>query len=102
MAASMLAMDVSSQARDTIDATVREFVSKFALRDIEIRAAEDHYGEPALFIDVRHDLSQTPIEPEVLTSLVISLQRKLLDIGEDRFPFVRHHFDDDQKVAGYK
>jgi hypothetical protein len=98
----MLAMDVSLRARDTIDAAVREFVSRFALRDIEIRVGEDHDGDPVLLIDVRHDLSTTLIEPVVLNDLAVEIQMRLLKLGEERFPLVRHHFSDEQKVAGYK
>jgi hypothetical protein len=80
-----------------IDATVREMMAPYALREVKIRAAYNHADEPAIFIDIEHDLSPTPIDQNVLYALDRRIHDHVWDSGDDRFPYVFHHFHEDQK-----
>jgi hypothetical protein len=56
-----------------IERTVRERMGPYALRTIDVRAGEDHDGDPVIYIQVRHDLSETPIDPQVNAKLSFDL-----------------------------
>jgi hypothetical protein len=47
---------------------------------------------------VRHDLSETPIDPQVNAKLSFDLWQLLLNAGETRFPHVRPKYHEQQKV----
>ena len=81
-----------------IERTVRESMSPYALREIDVRSGEDHDGDPVIFVEVRHDLSETPIDPAVNARLSFDLWQLLLKAGETRFPHVRHKYHEQQKV----
>lgn len=76
-------------------------MSGFEVRSVEIAAGEDHDGDPVLFVEVNHDLSGTPVDPRILSSLVVQIRNELAEAGETRFPLIRHHFAEKQKVVGF-
>lgn len=78
--------------------TVREGMQAFGLRDVSVRAGEDHEGEPVLFIVAEYELSETPIDTTVTAALTTKLRDRLWAAGETRFPHTRHKFPEAQKV----
>jgi hypothetical protein len=89
---------------ELIERTVRESMAPFGLRAVDVRAGEDHDGDPVIFVEAHYDLSERPIDPRLtakLTSrLTTTLRDRLWERGEIRFPHVRHKFDERQKVVG--
>ena len=81
-----------------IRVTVSESMQAFGLRNLSVRAGEDHDGDPALFIEVNYDLTDTPIDTAVTAVLTTKLRDKLWAVGETRFPHIRHRFSEEQKV----
>jgi hypothetical protein len=81
-----------------IERTVRERMSPYALKTIDVRAGADHDGDPVIYVEVRHDLSERPIDPEVNAKLSFDLWQLLLDAGETRFPHVRPRYHEQQEV----
>jgi hypothetical protein len=77
---------------------VRESMLSFGLRDVSVRAGEDHDGEPVLFIEAEYVLSDMPIDTTVTAALTTKLRDKLWAAGETRFPHIRHRFPEAQKV----
>ena len=98
----MIAQDI---VEDDVAVAIREIVERemgpFGLCSVKVRAAEDHDGDPILLIDADYGLGDKPIEPTVVAGLVTKLRDRLWKLGETRFPHIRHHFPDQQKVAGY-
>lgn len=88
---------ISPEILSFIEATVREMMAPYAVREIRIRASEDHDGDPAIFVDIDHDLSTTPVDTKDLRRLSKRILDRLWELGEDRFAYVRHHYHDDQK-----
>jgi hypothetical protein len=43
-----------------------------------------------------------PVDPEITIATGSELDRKLIALGELRFPHLRHHFDEAQKVRGFR
>jgi hypothetical protein len=81
-----------------IGRTIRETMEPFGLRSVEVRAGEDHDGDPVIFVEAQYDLSATPIDPAVNAKLSFDLWQLLLAAGEARFPHVRHKYHEQQKV----
>ncbi len=91
---------VDSDIVALIEETVRESMSPFGLRSVNVRAGEDHDGDPVIFVEAQYDLSERPIDPTVTAKLTTTLRDRLWERGEIRFPHVRHKFDERQKVVG--
>lgn len=82
---------------ELIRTTVHESMHPFGLRDVSVRAGEDHDGDPVLFIEADYDLTDTPTDFSVTAALTTKLRDKLWDAGERRFPHLRHRFATGQK-----
>ena len=89
---------VTIEAVEIVKQTIRESMGPFGLRDVHVRAGEDHDGDPVLFIEALYDLSETPVDPSVTARLVSILRDRLWKFGERRFPHIRHKFDEHQEV----
>ncbi len=81
---------------------VRESMEPFGLRDVIVRAGEDHDGDPVLFITAEYDLTDRQTDIPVTAALTTKLRDKLWATGETRFPHVRHNFADGQKIKPRK
>jgi hypothetical protein len=77
-----------------IERTVRESMSPFGLKSVEVEPGEDHDGDPVIFVEANYDLSGTPIDTEVTARLTSVLRDRLWEAGERRFPHIHHNFDE--------
>ena len=69
--------------------------------DFEIRSIkvdEDWSGDEAIFVELWYRLSTSEFDPELMTRVRSAVRAMLVDNDEDRFPFIRHHLPDGQKV----
>ena len=89
---------VKAEIVELIRQTVRTSMKPFGLKTVDVRAGEDHDGDPVIFIEAQYDLSETPLELGVTGKLASILWDRLLRAGETRFPHVRHKFHEKQKV----
>lgn len=86
---------------DTIEEVVRAEMDRFGLDRVTVTPGEDHDGDPILLIEAHYRLSDQPVEPKVMAGLATKLRDRLWSLGETRFPHVRHHFAEQQKVVGF-
>jgi hypothetical protein len=84
---------------ELIKQTVRESMEPYGLRDVNVRAGEDHDGDPVIFVEAQYDLSERPIDTDVTARLMHVLRDRLWERGETRFPHIRHLFDERQTVS---
>lgn len=91
---------VSPQVRETVRRLMQEHLKAYGLQEAEVEAGPDHDGDPALFVDAYFQLSETPVDPKAVYPLTRYLREVLEELGEDRFPYIRYHFDENQKIAG--
>lgn len=80
--------------------TVQREMGPFGLTRVAVAAAPDHTGETILAIDADYDGSGSPVDPKVMAALGDKLRNRLWNHGEERFPYVRHHFPDNQRMLG--
>lgn len=92
---------VSLEVIEAIKAIVGEQMGPFGLRDVTVAPGEDHDGDPILEVAVEYDPRGRPIDTRIVAGLVTKLRDRLWEMGEPRFPHLRHHFDERQKVVGY-
>jgi hypothetical protein len=82
-----------------IEQTVRASMAPFGLKAVHVRPGEDHDGDPVILIEAQYDLTERPIEPDVLVKLGLALRDELWRHGETRFPHIEHKFDERHKVS---
>ena len=91
---------IKPSVRAAIDRILRENLSRFGLVRATIEPGDDHTGDPAIFIDAEYQLSDEPVDSRVTLATQSMLRDNLIKLGEHRFPYLRHHFAEGQKVLG--
>lgn len=94
--------DVRPEVAREIEKALRTALLNYGFQGADINPGLDHDGDPVLFIDVRYRRSDAPVTADALIRAMRAVRRKLDDFGEERFPHIRHHFDDQQKVADHR
>ena len=89
---------VEPEIVELIERTVRESMQPFGLKSVDVRAGEDHDGDPVIFVEAHYELSEAPVDTMVIIELDDKLWERLWNAGEKRFPHVRHRFDERQEV----
>ena len=90
----------SSEVREAVGRVLQEHLAVYGLEEATVETGWDHDGDPALFVDAYFRLSETPVDPQTVYPLTRYLREELATVGEERFPYIRYHFDENQKVAG--
>jgi hypothetical protein len=90
---------VEERVQTTITDVLARRMGAFGFRGANVHAGLDHDGEPVLFIEAEYDLVEEPIDPGVTVGLIGDLRNALDQIGESRFPHVRHMFSDEQRFS---
>ena len=90
--------DLKPELRDRIKAIVDGVLHQYDIEALDIKVAEDASGEEAIFVDLRYLLSPREFDPKLMSKVRSSVRSMLVDNDELRFPYIRHHFQDGQKV----
>jgi hypothetical protein len=95
-----------TEIRDDVIATINEVLKRrlgrFGFTRAQIRAGEDHDGDPVLFIDARYKLSDDPVDAAETAGARSEIHKRLLALGESRFPHIKHHFVKGQPILGVR
>lgn len=84
-----------------IEETVAPAMRRMGYQGLRMEEGENHAGEPVIWVHVDYAAEGDPIDSKVTADLVYRLRLRLLALDEERFPHIRHHFDEQQKVLGY-
>ena len=87
--------DISSKVEQTVERLLRDRLETSGFEGADIRSDRD----PILVVDVKYRFVDRPISSKVTFGLTTELRKALMALGESRFPQVRHHFDEQQKIA---
>jgi len=85
--------------REIVERVLSERVGKYGLNDVRVQVGYDHDDDPALFIDAYYRLVDASVDPAAFYGLTGEVRRELAKHGEYKFPYIRNHFDESQKVA---
>ena len=91
--------DVDEDVKAAIEGVLRRRLGAYGYRSADIRVATDRDGDPILMIDVRYSRIDGAVSSKATFGLVTQLRDALSKLREGRFPHVRHHFDEEQKIA---
>ena len=90
--------EIPEDIRAAIDAMLWQEVGAYGLHKVTVSAGEDHDGDSVIWVDADYEAKGAPIDPKAFAALVSKLREKLWSMGEERFPHVRHHFSEKQKI----
>ena len=94
-------MDLRENTIQLISDTVNQHLQNYNVAPCNIAVFETSEGEEAIRVGVCYYVGEeVVIDPKVTMELLTDLNRKLLEVGEERFPYIRHYLGDDQKVRG--
>jgi hypothetical protein len=89
-----------AEIRDLAERVLRSELGSLGLDRIDIREDLDNSDDPALFVDAFLKAGSPPVAGEVSTHVHHALSRKLLEAGENRFPYLRVRHPDDEEPEG--
>jgi hypothetical protein len=94
--------DVPEALQHEMRAIIAKHLGQYGIKKTEIRAGEDHAGDPAIFVDVWYKLTTELYDPKYSIAATSELNRQLGAAREYRFVYFRNHFPDDQPVITMK
>lgn len=95
---------LATKIRPEVEAAIREEVERALpglVAECSILPRQDHDGDEAIYVDVRQRLSPTPYDSEITLELTYQVNNRLFALDERRFAYIRHHFDELQKIKGW-
>ena len=90
--------DLKPELKNQIKAIIDGVLHQYDIETLDIKIAEDASGDEAIFVDVRYLLSQREFDPKQMSKVRSAVRSMLVDNNELRFPYIRHHLQDGQKV----
>ncbi len=92
---------IDKKVISAIEGVLKARMGRFGFKRASVRVGEDLDGEPALRIDAEYTYQEKPIDVRATVGLITELRDALEKVGEDRFPYIKHHFDERQQTAKY-
>ncbi|MBU2041844.1 MAG: hypothetical protein KKC29_00345 [Alphaproteobacteria bacterium] len=93
---------VSQPAADLVRRFLTDRLVDFGAYDVVLRPSSDHDGDAVVIVQVKHRLSDRPIDLKT----IIETDREARDLawanGEQRFLHLEHIYDPKQKVVSVK
>jgi hypothetical protein len=90
---------ISNSTKSAVEKVLRDRLGQAGFSGADIRADRDSDGDPILLVDVKYAYSDKPINSKLTYGLSTEVRKALGALGETRFPHIRHHFDEQQKIA---
>ncbi len=90
---------IAPELIEQIKQTVRAAMEPYGPRSVDVRAAEDHDGDPVIFVEAQYNLSERPLELGITSGLSNAVNDIAWSSGETRFAHVWHKFHEKQTVA---
>ncbi len=92
--------EISDETKALIEDVVRDHLNGFNVSPCEIVSFENHDGEASISVGICYLDAAKAISPTITIKLVTELRAKLVDAGDQRFPYVRHYFQEEQEIVG--
>lgn len=89
---------IDQALKAAIEAVLRPKLAPYGLESVRIAPGFDHDGDPAVFVDAEYTLTKTPVDAQILLAVIGEVRDALSARGDFRYPYIRHHFADDQPV----
>ena len=79
---------------------LRTKLGKSGFEGAEVTIGLDHDGDASLFVTVRFKAKSGVTNGAASSEAHAALRRRLLALGEDRFPYLRYRYPDDEVLLG--
>lgn len=90
---------ISNNVRRAVEKVLSDRLGPAGFAGADIRADRDVDGDPILLVDVNYNFVDRPISSKITYGLPTEVRKALKSLGESRFPQIRHHFNEQQKIA---
>ena len=86
--------------RESVKRVVADKMGPFGLERVDVDLGPDHDGETAVIINAYYRPVQRSVDSKTLAQLLSLVRSDLWQSGEERFPYIRHHFEEKVAQAG--
>lgn len=90
---------VPDAAADKVRAYLNRELARFGAHDIVITPGSDHDGDAVVFVQIKHRLSDAPIDLKSIMDADRQARDLAWENGEHRFVHLEHIYDPKQKVV---
>lgn len=91
-----------NEIRNVANEVLREALGPHGFEHADVHPAANHDGEPSLFVTAHFRPRAGVTDGAASTRALSSLRLRLLDLGEDRFPYIRYEYPDDEVLIDEK
>lgn len=88
----------TEKAERTVASVIHDFMGKSAIESVRVSAAEDHTGEPALYVLIRLKPGRGRPSGADSIRLMKAMRDALQDISDDRFPYLSFSAPGDEQA----
>ena len=85
-----------NEIRQLANEVLHETLGPHGFVSADIKPAPDYDGEPSLYVTAHFKAEAGITSGEASMLALSSLRRRLLDLGEERFPYIRYDYPDDE------
>jgi len=82
--------------RKVADGVLSGVLGVHGFERFEISSGYDHDGDPSLFITAHFRAGHGPVPGKASVTALSRLRDAFMSLGEDRFPYIRHRYSDDE------
>jgi hypothetical protein len=93
---------VDQETVETLQCAAREGFGEAGVENIDVVIANDHTGEPAIVVQVKHHLVHRPLNLKRIFEGDRAVRDAAWRQGERRFVYVVHQYDEKQEVTAGK
>ena len=94
----MIRTSIGSDVEDALKSVVEKTLAGHAINRFTIQSGEDAGGDEAIFVDLYYNKNEKEFDPELNHTVRSAARAELFRLGEQRFPYIRHHLPAGQRI----
>ena len=91
----------ASPSAHIIDEVLTKALEPLGMRELTFREGRDHDGEPAWRATAVYGEGAPSVDGQVVIDAIAEAMRRLAEIGDDRFLYLRHEFADGEPAVDH-
>lgn len=84
-----------SELKPVIEEKLRSHLDSFGFYKVDVRADHDHDGDPVVVAEAHYREGSKTLDSRAKAAAVTDIMRYMVDKGDERFLWLRSHFDGD-------
>ena len=90
--------NLSKKLTGEIKSIIDRMLDQYDIEKYALSVAHDATGDEAIFVDLWYRLGVREFDPSVIAAVRSTVSKMLQEHNESRFPYIRHHLPEGQKV----